>query len=550
MSLLAICPSRGRPAAARELLASFMATRKDEASRLVFVVDSDDDTQNDYPEGHVWLATPGGSYMPAINAAVKDPDVIRDATAVGFVGDDNRFRTDGWDLILGGWLAENIGIAYGDDGFQHEKLPTCWFLSRPIVDAFGLGPRGLHHYFTDNYWRDLGQDAGCLRYFPDVSIEHLHPLAGKAEQDAIYDRSHQHARADRLWYGQWSRRGRKADADRLRTITRSRDKRRVFADWHHPALWESLSILFEDRFGWELYSPIGPEWLKRAWRFSCCGWQPEDYLTFPDAQMVGSHYERSDPEFPERPRKMVTTAQADAMQWDFVLGSVTAHQRPFAELARNWKARFIHQVGNARQPIDRSVRQLILASAAIPRGTRDAVIYHQEFDRSLFSYTPVTNPAAVTSFMLRLDDYSGPYQWLSEASGVTWKSVGDVDRRTDAYLAPMTKVAEAMRQTGWVWHDKTIGDGFGHVVHNAAAMGRPLIGHASNYKGRVAEPFWTDLVTAIDLDRHTPEVALRLIRAISADPEWHTAMAEELAATFTRLVDFDSEAAAIRRLLD
>jgi len=41
------CPSRGRPRAAGELLATFLATKRD--SELVFLVDDDDPTRGDYP---------------------------------------------------------------------------------------------------------------------------------------------------------------------------------------------------------------------------------------------------------------------------------------------------------------------------------------------------------------------------------------------------------------------------------------------------------------------------------------------------------------------
>ena len=35
---------------------------------------------------------------------------------------------------------------------------------------------------------------------------------------------------------------------------------RVFADYHHSALYESLRLLFEERLDWKLYKPIGTEW--------------------------------------------------------------------------------------------------------------------------------------------------------------------------------------------------------------------------------------------------------------------------------------------------
>jgi hypothetical protein len=110
----------------------------------------------------------------------------------------------------------------------------------------------------------------------------------------------------------------------------------------------------------------------------------------------------------------------------------------------------------------------------------------------------------------------------------------------------MSKVADVMRASGWIWHDKRIGDGYGHVVHTAAAMGRPLIGHASHFAGMMAEPFWQDMRTAIDLDKHDPIEALRLIRAISADPDWYADMSGNMVEVFERTVNFDAEADRIR----
>ena len=44
-------------------------------------------------------------------------------------------------------------------------------------------------------------------------------------------------------------------------------------------------------------------------------------------------------------------------------------------------------------------------------------------------------------------------------------------------LTPVGNVAEEMARATWAYHDKPTGDGFGHVIHNWAAVGRPLIGH-------------------------------------------------------------------------
>lgn len=543
MPILAVCPSRNRPQAARETLASFLATRKDPNSRLVFLVDRDDATRADYPAEYTHLIEPQGTMGGALHVGL--PEVIGDATSVGMVGDDNRFASKGWDVTLDKWLTENVGIAYGDDGFQHERLPTSWWLSRKIADRLGLAPKGLKHFYMDNYWRDLGQDAKCLRYFPDVLIEHLHPLAGKAEPDAIFARNHRHAAHDKLWYSRWQRHDRQREAAVVRSLANAGQPRRILADWHHPALWESLSILFEDRFGWELYSPTGVEWKRHGYKFEHNGTPSDWYLTQP-AKAVDDHFEITSAEYPARKRKAVTFAQADAMRWDFVLASVVVHQRAFSDLAKRWGGRFIHQVGNTHHYIDRTVPQIVLASAKVRQ--RHAVIYHQEFDRDLFAFRPSQHTGTVGSFMLRSETAGCDHRWLSDAIGDCWHEYGrEID--DPHYLAPMTKVAQTMAACDWIWHDKKIGDGYGHVLHNAAALGRPLIGHGSHYKRLLGEPFWQDTKTCIDLDKHNPKEALRLVRAISAAPEWHDELSGNIAEVFSKTVDFDGEARAIAEAL-
>lgn len=551
MSILALCPSRGRPAQARECLESFTATRRDSGSRIVFLVDTDDPTREDYPAEHTHLQQPTGCMGGALRLGT-DPAVLLDATSVGMVGDDNRFRSEGWDLALDGWLAEHPGIAYGDDGFQHERLPTAWWMSRAVVDEFGLADAGLKHFYMDNWAKELGEGAECLGYLPEVFIEHLHPLAGKAKDDAIYGRSRRWIASDKSTFVRWQRGTRRRDVARLRRLLGKTEGRRVFADWHHPALWESLSILFEDRFGWELYSPHGQEWTQHGWRLEGAtpGWTAHDYLDQP-ATLQGGHHLIQGAEYPDRPRKAVTWAQAHELQWDYVLCSVQQHQRPFTMLARRWGVPLIHQVGNARHAIDPGIRSaLILASAEVRARNQRVLRWHQEFDLKLFGYAEPTNPLAVTSLMLRLDTTSCDYGWMVGAKGVRWAAYGGTAPGEPGYLAPMTRVADTLRATGWVWHDKRIGDGYGHVLYTAASMGRPLIGHASHYAGLLGAPLWQDMSTCIDLDRHEPEEALRLLRAIAADPAWYRDLTERTAEAFLQLVDFDAEAEAIREALD
>jgi hypothetical protein len=105
-------------------------------------------------------------------------------------------------------------------------------------------------------------------------------------------------------------------------------------------------------------------------------------------------------------------------------------------------------------------------------------------------------------------------------------------------------VGTLMRSYGWAWHDKVTGDGFGHVIHNWAAVGRPLIGHAGHYAGKMAGPLWEDGITCIDLDRHSIAELPELMA--QADP---SKMGHAIRDRFDELVDYDEEADRIFSLL-
>lgn len=197
--LLVVVPSRGRPAAAAELARTFAETCT-AATVLVAAVDEDDPTYDAYlealavfPHALVW-SEPGPSTMVKTlnNAAVS---CARNAHAIGFMGDDHRPRTHGWDAMYLAALDQlGTGIIYGDDLLQGKNIPTQVAMTANIVRALGhMAPPTLTHLFVDNYWKALGEGAGCLRYLPEVVIEHLHPFAQKAEMDEGYRRVNDHA---------------------------------------------------------------------------------------------------------------------------------------------------------------------------------------------------------------------------------------------------------------------------------------------------------------------------------------------------------------------
>jgi len=141
------------------------------------------------------------------------------------MGDDHRPRTPDWDLELIAAidsLGASPGFAYGNDLFQGANLCTAWVVSARIVTALGwMMLPACEHMFVDNATLALGRAAGAIAYRPGVIIEHLHPVAGKADWDDTYRATNNQARynGDEAAYNTWVRDHLAADVATVRTLS-------------------------------------------------------------------------------------------------------------------------------------------------------------------------------------------------------------------------------------------------------------------------------------------------------------------------------------------
>lgn len=340
-------------------------------------------------------------------------------------------------------------------------------------------------------------------------------------------------------------------------------------DRHHAGLLHSLQLLLEDRLGYLVYVPIGHEWWDEGyWQFgqgygddrlaqqflSMDGWTQNDLGT----------WTTFDPHYPERAIFGVTLAQFREVpgEWSHVIASVQDNQLGFSRLAQeqteraaraplSWPdhvTKFVLQVGNVNADIDWRLDPIALISSEHQVRGR-GVIYRQEFDSDgLFEYRQWEGSGIVSM----MNCFSSVYchRWFEEAKAllpeVSFREHG-IDG-ADGNINDIRDQARVMGEAAWGWHCKPQGDGFGHTVHGFAALGRPLIGHASHYKGLMAEPFWRDMETCIDLDRHPIDEVADIIRTITPDAYWK--MSYAIGRTFHELVDWDRDAQAVRAVLE
>lgn len=193
--LVVIVPSRGRPHTVDDLVAAFVETCT-ARTELVLALDEDDPAAEDYPAIRaIWQES--GTMVSALNrAAVTIATDEHAPFAIGFMGDDHRPRSTGWDSAYVSALAEmGTGIVYGDDLWQREALPTQCAMTVDIVRALGHMAPPVRHMYVDNYWLDLGRAADCIRYLPGVVVEHMHPVAGKA----LWDEGHRRVNAPEVY---------------------------------------------------------------------------------------------------------------------------------------------------------------------------------------------------------------------------------------------------------------------------------------------------------------------------------------------------------------
>jgi len=341
---------------------------------------------------------------------------------------------------------------------------------------------------------------------------------------------------------------------------------RIFADYHHHDLYESLRLLFEVRFGWELYRPIGMEWFEQGYWNHERKWHGDaiarQYLEPWGSDRDGLRRDASH----DVDHRLVTLEQARAMRFDIVLSSLAHNHEGLARFAAENGATFGLQIGNVRfGEQDMAEDRWDLAAFGLVSGRmplvppKPHVVYHQEFALSDFRYEPPPrgDRLRISSFVQCYPE-SPTYVALTAiaptAPEFDWRVYGAYGGAPlDGYAAgnvdTCAGVAEAMRASDVAWHAKAWSDGYGHVIHNWFAVGRPVFGIESYYRDQLAGPLWLDGTTSVDIERRSQDEVRAELRRLREDPDHHLRMCEAAAARFREVVDFDAEAEAIRALL-
>jgi hypothetical protein len=119
----------------------------------------------------------------------------------------------------------------------------------------------------------------------------------------------------------------------------------------------------------------------------------------------------------------------------------------------------------------------------------------------------------------------------------------------DGIISGEEKIADIMSKSTFGFHVKPDGDGFGHLIHNWYACGRPVITNGSDYRDKLAGLLLEDGVTCIDLQKRNTQANINYIREMSK-PENHMKLCQNSFKRFKEIVDFHEEEIAIKDFLD
>jgi glycosyltransferase involved in cell wall biosynthesis len=335
----------------------------------------------------------------------------------------------------------------------------------------------------------------------------------------------------------------------------------ILTDFHHNSLLRSFVMLFEERLGMHVYRPIGLEWFYEGY------WAINDQLdtakqfldvetqvladNTPPLNVVKEHsdgvYSVYDPGNTTT-HNGITLEAFKSRKFDFIIASIPAHIPLFQELINKFQpdAKLIIQIGNNWDP--NIFRGLNVMGSVNPGSIEDAniIYYHQEFDTSIFKPRSHKISGRISSYVNLLQELPIGWRDFNELEKsipeIKFNSYGGQCR--DGNMSGALNLANSMNNDDLVFHVKDHGDGYGHIIYNAYACGRPTIIRSSMYKNQLAQELFND-GSCIDLDQYSNDDAIKKIKEICINRDILDEMSANAYQTFKHNVDFAYDAERI-----
>lgn len=380
---------------------------------------------------------------------------------------------------------------------------------------------------------------------------------------------------------------------------------KVFCDFHHRDLVNSMYHLFEKRMGAEVYVPWGMDYYHQGyWKIVDANVDDvaQQFLvhTFLDGAMQTSSVKdgvisisTTDGKLPFKGMDFNTFCKT---KFDIIIATVPAHIPLYMKLQQDHQpqAKFIFQAGNNWGNIDTDVPNFLnsttytfVAGSNIHGNTMSSlfkkyqkkdlykglhkiyqsrrtgkkcnmVYFHPEFDLNIFkNNNDIKNIKSISNIRHTCNTLGGLYELERRLPDWNIKAYGINNR--DGELPTDQDIARVMNESGFIYHVKPVGDGYGYNIHQTYAVGSILITDSTHMcsGGNPEEWFTSQLLldtenynttpTFVDWSRYNYD---SLVNRLKWAADNYPTLQQNAMNKFKEVVDFDEEFQKIRVFIE
>ena len=381
---------------------------------------------------------------------------------------------------------------------------------------------------------------------------------------------------------------------------------KVFCDFHHRDLVNSMCHLFEKRMGAELYVPYGMEFYKQGyWRivdaniesvaqqFLINQFGNDGIQTFTDNEDGTVTVNSNDGKLPYKGIDFEKFCQT---KFDIIIATVPAHIPVYMKLLKDHQpqAKFIFEAGNNWGNVSINVpnflnsttytfvsgedihgwtmqalykkfqkKELYKGMHKVFQNRRNGkkcnmVYFHPEFDLNIFKNdNTIKDVKSISNIRHNCNTLGGLYELERRLPDWTINAYGVGNR--DGELKTDYDIARVMNESGFVYHVKPVGDGNGYNIHQAYAVGSVLITDSSHMcsGGNPDEWFTSQLLldtenygtkpTFVDWGKYNYDNVVNRLKWCADN---YSDIQQNAMNKFKEVVDFDEEYQKIRVFIE
>ncbi len=247
----------------------------------------------------------------------------------------------------------------------------------------------------------------------------------------------------------------------------------------------------------------------------------------------------------------LTLEQARKTHIDVVICSVHENEPYFGKLKEFYpNAKFIRQVGNDLDTIiDENTYPNLLSSATAPFSgfTGHKVLYRQEFPMDLFIPEEPRRFNNIYSFQNDIEQFEDTWTFWTDLKhklrDFRFQSFGVGNEQGKIY--PKRDYVKKVNESTFILQSKGPWEGYGHVIHNAMALGRPMVIKYSDYAGKLAAPLLLENETYFEMDDNLPDKL-----QFYSNKDRFKKVAEKCRQVFAEYVNFDREFIEIKEFFN